>query len=56
MIGNLRENIFEFFRQDGLLAAQYENYEFRESQLKMANAVLDSLEGKATCLSRLRRA
>ncbi len=46
-IGDIRDRILEFFCKDGLLAAQYGNYEFRESQVKMANAVLDSLEGKS---------
>ncbi len=46
MAGDLREKIFEFFKQDGLLASHFGNYEFRESQLKMAYSVLDSLEGK----------
>ncbi|MCE1164354.1 MAG: DEAD/DEAH box helicase [Bacteroidetes bacterium] len=46
-IGDIRENIFEFFKQDGLLASHFENYEFRDSQLQMAYAILDSLEGKS---------
>jgi ATP-dependent DNA helicase DinG len=44
--GDIRDKLTEFFSQDGLLASHFPNYEYRESQMKMANAVIDSLEGK----------
>lgn len=45
-IGYIRDRLAEFFSHDGLLASHFPNYEYRESQMKMANAVIDSLEGK----------
>ena len=41
---NIRDEVVKFFEEDGLLRNHFPNFEFRESQLKMALSVLDSLE------------
>ena len=41
---NIRDEVIKFFEEDGLLRKHFPNFEFRESQLKMAISVVDSLE------------
>jgi len=41
---NIREEVIKFFEEDGLLRQHFPNFEFRDSQLKMALSVADSLE------------
>jgi ATP-dependent DNA helicase DinG len=43
---NIRDEVIKFFEEDGLLRKHFPNFEFRESQLKMALSVVDSLENK----------
>lgn len=43
---NIRDAVHEFFKEDGLLRKHFPNFEYRDSQLKMALSVIDSLEGK----------
>jgi len=44
---DIREKIFDFFSESGVLADKFETYEFRQSQLDMAMQVYDTLEGKS---------
>lgn len=39
-----RESIKDFFSKDGILSRYFENYEFRDSQSKMALEIYDTLE------------
>ncbi len=39
-----RQSIKDFFSKDGILSRYFENYEFRDSQLKMALEIYDTLE------------
>lgn len=41
---NIRDEVIKFFDENGLLRKHFPNFEFRESQLKMALSVADSLE------------
>lgn len=43
---DIRDEVIKFFEEDGLLRNNFPNFEFRESQLKMALSVVDSLENK----------
>lgn len=43
---DLKEEVRNFFREGGLLAQRFDNYEHRKSQEDMALAILDSLENK----------
>lgn len=44
---DIRQKIFDFFSDTGILAEKFETYEFRRSQLDMAMQVYDTLEGKS---------
>jgi ATP-dependent DNA helicase DinG len=44
---DIRKEVHNFFSPDGLLSGHFENFEFRDSQLKMAEAVLNSLDNKS---------
>jgi len=44
---DIRNEVLNFFSPDGVLSSHFENFEYRESQLKMAISVLDSLENKS---------
>lgn len=44
---DIRKEIQNFFSPDGVLSGHFENFEYRESQLKMAVSVLDALENKS---------
>ena len=41
---NIRDEVIKFFEEDGLLRKHFPNFEYRESQMKMALSVVDSLE------------
>lgn len=41
---NISDEVFKFFESDGLLRKHFTNFEYRDSQLKMAIAVVESLE------------
>jgi ATP-dependent DNA helicase DinG len=43
---NIRDEVVKFFEEDGLLRNNFPNFEYRESQMKMALSVLDSLENQ----------
>lgn len=43
---NIRDAVNDFFGENGLLRKNYPNFEYRDSQLRMALAVTDSLENK----------
>lgn len=47
---DIRNEIKNFFAEDGILAQKFETYEFRKSQLDMALSVYDSLENKSHIL------
>jgi ATP-dependent DNA helicase DinG len=44
---DVREEVKNFFSETGLLANKYDNYEYRESQIEMAFAILDTLQGRS---------
>lgn len=44
---DIRNEIINFFSENGVLANKFETYEFRKSQLDMALAVYNSLESKS---------
>ncbi|MCI0473828.1 MAG: DEAD/DEAH box helicase family protein, partial [Ignavibacteria bacterium] len=43
---DIRNEVKNFFSPGGFLSGHFENFEFRKSQLKMAESVLDALENK----------
>jgi len=43
---NIKEEIKNFLGKDGILSKNFPNYEYRDSQLKMALAIADSFENK----------
>jgi len=43
---NIKDEVVKFFEEDGLLRNHFPNFEYRESQIKMALSVLDSLENQ----------
>jgi ATP-dependent DNA helicase DinG len=43
---DIRHEVINFFAPEGILASHFENFEYRDSQLKMAESVLDSLENR----------
>lgn len=44
---DLRDEVINFFKEGGILAQKFDNYEYRKSQEDMALAILDSLENKS---------
>lgn len=44
---DIRAEVINFFKEDGLLSKHFENYEYRESQEQMAVSIAESLESKS---------
>ena len=43
---DIKAEVFEFFKEDGILRNHFPEYEYRDSQLKMALSIADTLENK----------